>query len=344
MSKLTFAASIRFPGNIAWNRETHKWTGTLADGRTVASYRALAVARAVWRGHGFKIADVESYIAENCAIVGVPFFPGFYNSPLDQELDHEESQWAEYEAEKLNDSKWHKPEDSEIGVEYRQLRAVMPSFEITDSDIAQAAFDSTNYGAVHREAAEQYASGLVNAFSNELDTELLAEFESMTSPRFYNYETDRLWLHMPWTQLESMYAECPADSLESRIKARFTSRSGFASHYANTRAEWPESLREWDYNQLATLFSAWTEYKCSEAGVAFDDFEDKLCYEYFDTGNGEAMACLDAGRDYEKLFGILREQIAEARAEWEAENPAEPLPYRCPVTPDLFAEYGIGHA
>ena len=120
---------------------------------------------------------------------------------------------------------------------------------------------------------EAYASNFVEYMAKE--TELPLVFESMTSPREYNFVTDQIFVHVPIEMVEKMFEELPKRKLEAFIIDRFTSRSGFISYYSNDLAEWLEKpLNEWDHNEVGTLLESWLNWK------GFADIEQDFIGSY----------------------------------------------------------------
>lgn len=280
------------------------------------------------------------------AIVQVPFFPGFYESSLSHMIDYEEESRNENEMERIRGieegGEYYTADSVEYGPEYVKTRKLIPEFQIDSNDVWQAYYDSTDYSACYRAAAKAYAAAIVDFMADELDFKSKAVFESMDSPREYNFTTDRLYLFFPWKELQAMRRELPKDKLQEAIAERFTSRDGFSSFYRNTLEAWPRSLKKWDHNQLGTLFDAWILWKAGNQQRfewASQSAESWIRDEIEERVNNDSYEYLDAGVDYEKAHGKLRELMADAVAEFTEENPdAEPMPERCPATPDLFAE------
>lgn len=78
-------------------------------------------------------------------------------------------------------------------------------------------------------------------------------FEEMTSPREYNFETDRIFVQIPHHVLQRIFDLTDTLELKASFARRFTSRSGFWSFYDPVIPEKP--LEDWDHNELGTLFS-----------------------------------------------------------------------------------------
>jgi hypothetical protein len=84
--------------------------------------------------------------------------------------------------------------------------------------------------------------------------------------------------------LKKVRGEC----LNKVIRERFTSRSGFISHYPNHISDWPR-IEEWDHNHVGTVMAAYLgeEYPNAEEDVATElyaehDIENILyeCSDY----------------------------------------------------------------
>lgn len=100
----------------------------------------------------------------------------------------------------------------------------------------------------------KYAQKYVELLSQQLGVPL--EFESVESPRFYNYETDRIFAYIEEADLKALRERVDTETLKAVMKERFTSRDGFISHYSPYLDMWPSDLAEWDHNQCGTLLVA----------------------------------------------------------------------------------------
>ena len=104
-------------------------------------------------------------------IVNISNFEGFYCSWLDEEINHIARSEAEYYAEEYDLS-----EDKQQ--------------EIEESYCTQ------NYDKLEVEICKTYIPHYFEAIEDEIGFKLNASFESLTSPRFYNFETDRLFVEI----------------------------------------------------------------------------------------------------------------------------------------------------
>jgi hypothetical protein len=117
-------------------------------------------------------------------IVNIPF-PGFYGSLLSGELDSVEEREADNMAEKEESAEYY-PEDYQPA----ELR-------IDASSYASMIFDCMNYSAARNALARDYAETFDSVASEEIGFPLGLRFESMTSPREYNFTTDQLFCYVP---------------------------------------------------------------------------------------------------------------------------------------------------
>ena len=147
--------------------------------------------------------------------IQLPFFPGFYESSL---KTSDTAYWAikdeleYYQREYAYDN----PDEQAI---YAQL---------TEDDID---FDDNRY-------EEDVRNAWVEAFRDRLPEFVLSlENVEMTSPRYYNFDTDRLWadveLRDDWMDIVREFMVENADWLRDRIKDDWTSYDGFDSYMSN---------------------------------------------------------------------------------------------------------------
>lgn len=101
-----------------------------------------------------------------------------------------------------------------------------------------------------------YSESYVKAFCSEYDLLKGLEFESVESPKFYNYSTDRIFCNITPELIEFLWNQIDLKTFDEIVKARFTSRDGFASFYSNDFEEWGP-IENWDHNQLGALLEAY---------------------------------------------------------------------------------------
>lgn len=247
-------------------------------------------------------------------IIKLPF-PGFYDSWYSDELDVEEEREAENLAER--------EEEEGHPVELR----------LNASEFAELLFDVTDYSAAKQAIARQYVSVFDEWFANQCSTWALGlEFESMSSPREYNFSTDRIFAWIPCRKVQALFNMVNRDTLAAVIRERFTSCSGFISHYSNDISDWLEKpLTDWDHNELETLLLAVIRDKCNEPG----DYDMAIFYsmaesEDFYQAHSNAV-------DWPKLEEKATDKREEKADEIRADDPDYvPSATRCARTVDMF--------
>lgn len=158
-------------------------------------------------------------------------FMGFYESIHDENIDRAIESGFNYDYEK--------DEDKEISQEVYDA--------IGDADI--------NWDAIRREYAKNY----VEEFGNEFDLNL--RFDDMTSPREYNFGTDRVFAWIPLWQINKIRKEVEEhEEYPEYIKERFTDRSGFWSNYSSNYKDEDWTREKLDECQYRTIVEFWLEH------------------------------------------------------------------------------------
>lgn len=98
-----------------------------------------------------------------------------------------------------------------------------------------------------------YAKEYVNWFNSRYDLNL--EFESLDSPKFYNYETDRIFCLADKSTIRGIIRRTAESVLRELVKESLIPRSGFIPFYSNDLDEWGPA-ESWDYNQMGILMEA----------------------------------------------------------------------------------------
>ena len=176
-------------------------------------------------------------------------FDGFYNSYISSDIEHQIGQQIEWDSDMydLNEDEQQVLEDSYLSV---------------------------NRVSFYNEIAEHYTDLYIDALNERLEGFTLnAKFKLLTSPREYNFETDRIFIDIERDHAIDFIKYTIKNykkELENKIKERFTSRSGFWSHYKNELDLWTQDYSEWDHNQIGTCFELFFE---------LFDFDELYFYE-----------------------------------------------------------------
>lgn len=170
-----------------------------------------------------------------------------------------------------------------------------------------------------RELVEAYLDGWCEAFTDATGLELKGKFDGMSSPKFYNFETDRIFLEVDALTVAKLFEASEADNHETLtavIKRRHTSYDGFWSYYTNDASAWlAKPVLEYDHNELETLLIAVLEISAPD----WDEDYKFRCWELLEgwTGNGGASNAVWAGMP-EKLreYADLQREFGKPMS-WE---------------------------
>jgi hypothetical protein len=257
--------------------------------------------------------------------VQIPF-DGFYGSLWSGELDSVGERTCEYETER------------QASAEYYPETYVEPALRLTENEFAEILMRVTSYGAAHDYIARSYCETFSALASETLETPLRLKFEEMTSPREYNFTTDRIFAEISLRAVHDLWRISATDkheTLRRYIGRRFTSYDGFLSHYSNDWTDWKaKPLRDWDHNEIGTLLLAALEVK--DAGQDEDALRWRI-FEALSEGN-EFDTALDQATDWPAFEAAVAE-ARQDKADEEHEHDPDwiPAPERCDKTPDLFA-------
>jgi len=160
-------------------------------------------------------------------------FDGFYNSYISSDIEHQIGQQIEWDSD---------------------------TFDLNE-DEQQILWDnylSVNTKYFYNQIAEDYTNFYIHALNERLKGFTLdAKFNLLISPREYNFETDRIFIDIEKNHAIDFIKYIIKNfkkTLENKIKERFTSRSGFWSHYKKGLDLWTKDYSEWDHNQIGTCF------------------------------------------------------------------------------------------
>ena len=182
-------------------------------------------------------------------LIQIPF-SGFYNSIHNDNIDNEiySSMFTDYETEENNDN------------------------------LSNYAYDLINWRDVYNDYAKEYCKQFAERFNLKLT------FESLQSPREYNFNTDRIFAHIEYNDvLNLLNVKDIGLFLEKHAREMFTSRNGFMSFYNPDYTSWG-LLSEWDCNQLYCLLMAWLE--CKHEVIEWNECELYMMEDSFSNGFG----------------------------------------------------------
>ena len=196
--------------------------------------------------------------------IELPFFPGFYESDLETS---DTSYWAiKEELEYYQNDAYDNPDERAI---YEQL---------TEDDLE---FDYQGY-------EEEVRNAWVEAWKNNAPEIVLSvEGVEMTSPRYYNFETDRLWadveLRDDWMDAVREFMVENADWLRERIKDDWTSYDGFMSFMSNNFDDLSHDededywgAKSWYFHLFSGQSDRWEAYISTMIGYMMYRENDRL--------------------------------------------------------------------
>ena len=160
-------------------------------------------------------------------------FDGFYESFISADIEHQIGQQIEWDSD---------------------------TFDLNEDEqqILWDSYLSVNRSYFYNQIAEDYTNFYIDALNERLKGfTLKATYKFFTSPREYNFSTDRIFIEIEKNHAIDFIKYIIKNykkELEEKIKQRFTSRSGFISSYKNSLDLWIDDYSEWDHNQIGTCF------------------------------------------------------------------------------------------
>jgi hypothetical protein len=279
------------------------------------------------------------HTVERCKVIKIPF-AGTYESIFSHELDHA----AEMES-------YNRVEDgSNEGDESSYPEAL----RLDESTISSEYLYAVDCPAAFESMAADYADAFAGEVDSALGIDSRIRFESMDSPREYNFTTDRLFVYMSESAIREIWAAHAADKFETLaqvIERRHRSRDGFHSFYSADLESWindesgaPRDPLTFDHNESETLLIAAFELPAnarhkpgaavSDLNEAMRDAEMSVC-EYW-SGNAGA----DNFLDWDKYQAELNEARAEKLAAVYEESPED----AAAILDSLESSYADGYA
>lgn len=139
--------------------------------------------------------------------------------------------------------------------------AIEYSFQDDDGNVRDDLYDKMWEADINWEAIRsEYCKHFVDEFASEFNLDL--QFLEMTSPREYNFSSDRLFVSIPEDQINKIRQEVESSpKWAERVNERYTSRSGFWSNYSNDvkEDEWTRPVL--DECQYLTMLECWIDIR-----------------------------------------------------------------------------------
>lgn len=152
--------------------------------------------------------------------------------------------------------------------------------------------------------------------------------QELTSPRYYNYETDKIHMKLDALTLEKWVTRLQSDKdlqeiFEGIIEKRCTSYDGFTSFHSNALEDYLElTLDDWDNIKVGLLLEAILYLDCP------DDMADS--YSYLKVFEEELLGDLQSNGFSDDFCADINKILAEKLAEYRDKNPDDdyikPLP------------------
>lgn len=119
-----------------------------------------------------------------------------------------------------------------------------------------------------------YLSYFQEYLKDELNIDIQLEFESLKSPKYYNFETDKIYAYISIEDIKKLDDLTNEKDLRDTARARHTSISGFISFHNPDIDTWPKDKSEWCNIKLETLLiAAMKSMECDYIEDGLDDYE-----------------------------------------------------------------------
>jgi hypothetical protein len=136
---------------------------------------------------------------ENKIVIEIPF-SGFYHSIHDQYIDL----WLDYMTS--ND------EAEFLGITQEELEDRLYTMD---------------YSSIRKAICLHYIEAYNAVFYDEHDIDLELSFHAMTSPKFYNFETDRIYCDIDQSKFNEVIALLDDDKIQSVLSGKYRTQAGF---------------------------------------------------------------------------------------------------------------------
>lgn len=138
-------------------------------------------------------------------------FSGFYHSMHDYYIDN----FIEHEVEYL---------ENELNYTSEQI------------DIINDRFYMMDYSPIRKAICEHYINAFNAVFYDEYNVHLNLEYSQLISPRFYNFETDRLYVFVDESVFNDVVTLVNKKDFKEMIEDRYSKRDGFTPFQSTLEA------------------------------------------------------------------------------------------------------------
>lgn len=156
--------------------------------------------------------------------------------------------------------------------------------EITDATRNAIYMADIDWNAIRLEYCERYVAAFGDRFG------LTLTFEEMTSPREYNFATDRIFCKIPRVEISKIRKEVEKHKdWPQYIRDNFTSCSGFWSNYENDCKHEDWTRKDLDECQYGVIIKFWLNNIFPDMGIEGWDIEQYYLTEDFEMCNWESI-------------------------------------------------------
>lgn len=229
------------------------------------------------------------------------------------------------------ETKWSQGIDD---AEEQCVESLAGEHDIEQDEIAALLWRKCNYRQAYLYIAQEYVPPFQDALNRALGLDIALIYKDMTSPREYNFETDKIWAEISYRDALRLARRVGRKALRKEAKDMFTSRDGFCSFYDPDISTWGQ-LRTWDHNQLYCLLSAAVDATQDE-DLSWGIYEDFSSNGYFDIAFSQALDRSDFMLELGKLIG--RKELTEELEDNELGD-TKRFPVAWSGTQDYVAKY-----
>ena len=162
-------------------------------------------------------------------------FCGFYNSVISDEIER----YIEDEAQRYFE---------EYGIELDEMDFI------------------TDFEGIAKCYAKYFKSRIQDAFP-----QIEIKFSKLKSPKYYNFETDKIICEISDKNLKLVYNYCIANHFSDTVNEALKERSGFIPLYSDDFSEWDKNVLNWTSAQIGLLFEHFVTLLDKNEGVIISD-------------------------------------------------------------------------